>query len=182
MDLHWADAVIGAILLALFVRGLFRGLVKELFALAAVLAGWLVASRYHLAAGSLIGIRPEGEALVARAILFVVVFLLTAVLVRLVGHAAHKLLSDSPLGWLNRLLGGAAGIAFGVILLGVILLVVLTYFPAGAGVLEGSRLAGPVTHVTRVLAKAMPDEAGDLFDRHFRGKAPAIPEELDGFV
>ncbi|MBN1826262.1 MAG: CvpA family protein [Candidatus Eisenbacteria bacterium] len=182
MDAHWADLVIGAVLLVLFLRGLFRGLVKELFALAAILAGWLVATRYHLAVGSLVGVRSDGEALLARAILFALVFLVTAVLVRLIGHAVHKVLSDSPLGWLNRLLGGAVGVAFGVILIGVILLVIVTYLPAGGRVLEGSSLVGPITRVTRVLAKTLPDEASELFDRNFRGKHPSIPEDVEGFV
>lgn len=182
MDVHWADLVIGAILLGLFVRGLFRGLVKELFALAAILAGWLVASRYHLAAGALAGIRPEGEALLARAVLFILVFLVTAVLVRLIGHAVHKVLSDSPLGPLNRLLGGAVGILFGVILTGLILLVLVTYFPSASSAWEGARLTGPVIRVTRLLAATLPEEAGDLFDEHIRGRKLPIPEELDGFV
>lgn len=149
-----------------FLHGLSRGLVRTAFALAAILAGWFVASRYHLVLAERWPVTGATAELGLRVGLFALLFLGTALVVRLIGHGVNKVLSDSPLSVVNRLLGGVCGALVGTLFLGTLFLVVTTYFPAGHRALTGSELYRPIVGVVRVLARALPDEARDLLERH----------------
>lgn len=181
-DLNLIDLVIGLILAGAFIRGLVRGLVKELFSLAALLAGWFVASRYHTHAVSLAGIRIEEGQFLVHLVVYFLLFVVTALLVVLGGKLIHKLLSDSPLGWINRLLGGACGIFVGVAIIGLLLLLITTYIPSGQVIFRDSELYRPLTAVVRLLASALPEEVRELYDRHFKGDGISLPDNFEDFI
>ncbi len=159
------DLLLGGVLLLFAVRGLITGLVKELFSLAAVVAGWLTASRYHIALADRYPAL-AGSELLTKALVFAVLFVVAALGVRLLGWAIDKVLSDTPLGWINRFLGGMCGFAAGVITVGVLLLVLTTYIPAGRGVFRGSLLYPRLTGVVELLAVALPERGRELFEKH----------------
>jgi len=175
------DLLIGGAILLFALRGVFRGFVKELFSLAAVVAAWIVATRYHMA---LAGEFPPlaGNEFLTAAIVFTVLFLLTALGVRILGIAVHMVLSDTPLGWLNRLAGAACGVFIGTILAGLLLLLLTIYLPGGQTMFARSQLYRPLTGVIEFLAAALPDRGKEIFEKHFERPGDKLPENLKEFV
>ena len=175
------DLVLGIAVALFAIRGLFRGLVRELFSLAAVVVGWFVATRYHFPlAERLPG--GGGEGLAGNVIAFALLFLGAAFAVSFAGKAFHKLLSETPLGWINRLLGAACGLLIGTILVGLVLLVLTVYVPQSEPYFAGSRLYPRLTGVVLVLAEALPDKARELFEKHFENGEVKLPEKLEDII
>jgi membrane protein required for colicin V production len=171
------------VLLALFLlHGISRGLIRTAFSLAAIVGGWLVASRYHVMLAERWHVSGSAAELGLRVGLFALLFLGTALVVRLIGHGVNKVLSDSPLSLVNRLLGGLCGLLVGTVFVGTLFLVVATYFPAGHRILEGSELYRPVTGVVRVLARALPEEARNLLERHLDMNRTLPPGNEEDYV
>lgn len=160
------DILLGVAVLLFVIRGVLKGLIQELFSLAAVVVGWVTASRYHILLDSYV---PEvvNDPAIRRLILFGATFLLAAGAVRLIGYLFHKLLADSPLSVVNRALGGAVGGIVGMTLIGVLLLALTTYLPYGQSVFRNSELYPYFTSVVRILAGALPEPARELFEKHF---------------
>ncbi len=175
------DLLLGGAILLFALRGLLRGLVRELFALAAIVAGWIVASRYHLSVSEQLPSIAENEFLTS-AIAFTLIFLAAALGVRLLGAAIHKVISDTPIGWLNRMAGALCGLLAGTILVGVLLMVLTIYLPGGQSVFDNSVLYPHLTHVIGLLASVLPERAQEIFDQHFNGPGVTLPESLKDFV
>jgi membrane protein required for colicin V production len=172
-----ADILI-TILLALFlIHGLRRGFLRALFGLLSIGAGWVVASRFHLALASRWSVaRPEAE-IALRLGVFVLLFLVTALAVRLVGIGVTGAVSGTPLSVLNRLLGGLCGVFVGAVVVGVLFIVADGYFPGSARAFERSRYREPLTAIVRVLARTLPEEMQKRLERREEPKpAPAAGE------
>jgi len=176
-----ADLLLGGVLLLFAVRGVLTGLVKELFALAAVVAGWIVASRYHIALADRYPAL-AGSDLLTKAFVFAVLFVGAALGVRLLGWAIDKVLSDTPLGWINRLLGGVCGFVVGVVTVGVLLLVLTTYVPGGRRVFRDSLLYPRLIGVVELLATALPEGGRELFEKHLHRSDGMSPESLKKLI
>ena len=107
--MNWLDALIILAILACLIRGLFRGFVSEVIALAVVIFGALAA---RLAAPSFSHLLlnttkwPEGTCDV---IAYVLIFLAVAVLLTLLGRYINRFIRAIHLAWLNSLLGGVLG-------------------------------------------------------------------------
>jgi membrane protein required for colicin V production len=165
------------ILLALFlIHGLRGGFIRALFGLLSIGAGWVVASRFHLALASRWSVaRPEAE-VALRLGVFVLLFLVTALAVRLVGIGMTGAVAGTPLSLLNRLLGGICGVFVGAVVVGVLFLVADGYFPGSARAFERSRYRVPLTSIARVLSRTLPDE----MQKRLKGREEAKPAPAAG--
>ncbi|MFM1988487.1 MAG: Pur regulon 18 kDa protein [Pseudomonadota bacterium] len=135
--------------------GLIRGLVRTVFALAAWVVGLL---GVPLASPPVIGVLPEA---VPRPVVYLVVFLLLFVAVRMLGSLAARGLRGLGLGGVDRLLGAVLGTVRAVI---VILLAAL-----------GAHLAGFSEHPSWTQAFSRP-----LLDALVHKAEPFLPERLSG--
>jgi membrane protein required for colicin V production len=166
------DLILGVVLLLFALHGLWYGFVRELFALLALVGGWFAATRYHLGVVRFFGIEETGG-VATRVLVFIGLFLLVVLVVRLIGKALNKVLSESPLGWIDRLAGGACGLLVGTVFLGVVLLLVTTYVPRFQPFFMQSELYAPLTTVVRVMAEVLPEEVHKLYERHLVGSGSA---------
>jgi membrane protein required for colicin V production len=88
-------------------RGVLRGLLKEIAALTTLLLGGWLAFRFHeKAAVFLYGMVPP---VAARMITFVALLILVGLAAHLLGNLLTSLLKLAMLGWVNRLAGLALG-------------------------------------------------------------------------
>lgn len=112
------DISIMTVLALMGLRGLLRGLIKEVAALTAlVLGGWL-AYRFHSAAAApLKSLMPAAAAEVAA---FVLLLILVGLAAHLLGNLLTGLVKLALLGWVNRLGGIAVGLLEGGLLLGMV--------------------------------------------------------------
>ena len=118
----WPDyAIIGTLLISVLV-GMLRGFIKEVFSLAVWAAAFVVAYQFGGDVASLMQDHvslPSARAAMGFAGLFVIVLLIGGLLIYLLG----RLVETTGLSGTDRLLGGVFGVARGVFLVVVCLLV-----------------------------------------------------------
>lgn len=135
--------------------GLFRGLVRTVFALAAWVIGLL---GVPLAGPSLGRMLPEE---VPDAVIYVIVFVLLFVAIRMLGGMAAKALRGVGLGGADRVLGGALGTARALIIVTIVVL--------------GAHVAGLSKQPAWQQALSRP-----LLDGLVMWAEPFLPERLSG--
>lgn len=123
------DGIVILILAASVIRSLMRGLVEEIFSLAAWVVAFLAAKWGAAAVGPLLPVSLENESLRYFSG-FVVVFLGMMIGVMLLGHLVKGAVGAVGLGGADKVVGGLFGLARGlVILVGITLAAGLTALP-----------------------------------------------------
>jgi membrane protein required for colicin V production len=167
MDWNGLDWVLAGIFVLGIARGLWRGAISQVFGIAGVLGGFLLASHFyervavqvlrvfpHLAQPHWVGI-----------ISFVLIFLLTWFCLSCLGYWLGSFFRRAGMGCLDRLLGAGVGLGKALIM-AIILISSLTFLlPSDNGILRASRLAPYVQLATRYLIKATPAQVQELFEK-----------------
>ena len=123
------DIIVLLVLLLTIVHGLMRGMVDTLFSLAAWVLAFLLGKWGALLVASMLPAAIENPGLRYFAG-FAIIFLLVLIGVLLLGHALSLLVRAVGLGGADRVMGGALGLAKGlVILVGLTLAAGLTSLP-----------------------------------------------------
>jgi membrane protein required for colicin V production len=151
---NWVDWVLATIVLVSVLTAIWKGFVAELVALASAITGLLIAAFNYERLAPLFQAftRSRGVALgVSFLLLFAAVMLIGA----LVSILARKLIKKVQLQWFDRFLGGIFGLARGV-LVDCIVLMVMMSFAIQQGAVEKSELAPYFIAGSRVVALAMP--------------------------
>jgi membrane protein required for colicin V production len=115
------DIAIIIILCAFLLKGVLRGLLKEVCSLAGLFIGAFLAFRYHGPLAEALLEHADLPAQVAVAITFTVLFLATIIFFLMVGFLLSRFVKLLFLGGFNRLVGGLFGLFQGVLLLAVVL-------------------------------------------------------------
>ena len=142
------DFVLGAILVALAVRGWMRGFAREAIGLAVILAGLVFAFRLSTPVGAVVEAMSGASPDVARLVGGVIVFLTISIGAAVVSWIVHKGIRIVPgLTTLNRAAGAGFAILAGAFVATVVisLLAVLPVPAAVADELEASSIAGALT-------------------------------------
>jgi membrane protein required for colicin V production len=123
------DIIVLLVLVLTIVRGLMRGMVDTLFSLAAWVLAFLLGKWGALLVASMLPIAIENPAM-RYFTGFAVIFLVVLIGVLLLGHALSLLVRAVGLGSADRVMGGALGLAKGVVILvGLTLAAGLTSLP-----------------------------------------------------
>jgi membrane protein required for colicin V production len=95
---------------------------------------------------------------------FTLLFLLTWFCIGLLGYLIGKLLHGTGLGFLDRVVGGAVGVAKAAVI-AVVLISALTFFlPPQSPLLSESRLVPHVQEIGRFLVRVTPESVQALFE------------------
>ena len=153
-----------------------RGGIREIFSLAAVIVGFILAAHfYHMASASFI--RPTSHPEVNDTISFVSIFLFAAILISFIGgsltHMAKKSKSLSP--W-NAIFGTAVGALKGLVISTLIVYVLLVFLSANNEVLTGSVALPYLTRTARLVSPVAPRFFREEFDRKMREMKDKRPE------
>lgn len=139
------DVLILILLGVFLLKGLLRGLVKELCSLIGLIVGALLAVRFHgpLAEGMVLAFKLPPQLCVILA--FLALFLVTLLIFSLAGMMLSKYVKLLYVGGLNRVAGGIFGLVQGVLVLAVVVYALsLRPLPAGlSNDLSQSLLAPP---------------------------------------
>lgn len=147
--MNFFDIAILLILAAFLLKGVWRGLLREVCSLAGLIAGTVLAFRFHPPLAEwmtqTLGL-PLRFWIVA---MFLLLFVATVVFFALLGHLLSRFVKLVFLGGLNRVAGGFFGLAQGLVVLALVLFAISrTALP---GSLEkpwrGSQLAPPFVHL-----------------------------------
>lgn len=134
------DYIVVVFLLCCLVRGVFRGLIKELSSIVGALGGFYAGYTYYPWVSKWISpwvTHPTYSNIVGFMALFIGVCIVVAVLATLIKY----LMKIAFLGWVDRIGGACVGTAKGMIIIIVIVLVLTTFLPASPALLKNSRVA-----------------------------------------
>lgn len=133
------DTVIIILLSVLVVTGFAKGFIKQIFSIGAWALAIIVPITFTGVVNNLIGDKLPNVSIGTTSIIFVGLFIVTFIIIKIIGHSLGKSVQKGALGWVDRLLGLAWGLAKGLIIICVFFLVVkfLTTLPLiGNTVLE----------------------------------------------
>ncbi|MBW1888959.1 MAG: CvpA family protein [Deltaproteobacteria bacterium] len=144
------------------IRGVFRGLIKEISSIIGVFAGYYAAYTYYTLLAKLLSkwLSDTGYVnILSFFIIFGVVFLAISIL----GVIIKYLLSISFLGWIDRICGAGFGLIKGILIAAILLVVLTAFLPKGPPVVKKSFLAPHVAHVSKAMAKVVPQNMKQQF-------------------
>ncbi len=133
------------------IRGLFRGLVKEVASVLGVIGGFFAAYLYYeTLAGWLSGLISNGG--YRNILAFMILFCAVLIVVNVVAIVLKYLLNLIFLGWLDRLGGVGFGLVKGVLIVSVIFMALTAFLPKGASIIKDSVGAPYVAWVSEQLS------------------------------
>lgn len=149
--MNWLDIIILVIFTYCLIRGIFRGMLRELSSIIGVLAGFYAAYTYYPLAGGWLGrFLPSAEYL--DIIGFLLIFTLVFLLVGIVGFIIKYLLNITFLGWTDRVFGAAFGMVKAVLIAAILLIALTAFLPKGSPVVKQSRLSPYITMLSENMA------------------------------
>ncbi|MDX2478897.1 MAG: CvpA family protein [Desulfuromusa sp.] len=139
------DIAILVILCFFLLKGVFRGLLKEVCSLLGLLLGGVFAFTFHLPLAQFLQDSFKLPAQICIWGSFLAIFLLLVILFAVIGFVLHRFVKLIFLGGFNRLAGAIFGIIQGVVILAMIVLALNSSVAPDAvrGMVKGSQLAPP---------------------------------------
>ena len=155
--LDWVLVCIGAFWV---LRGLMRGAISQIFGIAGIFIGFLVASYQYLQVSAfLTGQFPSISVTAALPLSFILLFLCTWFTIAVVGSWIVRIVRSAGLGFIDRLWGAMIGFCK-ALLFAIVAISVLTLFSTGwnAPLLAQSKLAPRITEASQYLFKIAPSK------------------------
>lgn len=151
------DILILVILGYSLVRGLFRGLVKEVSSIVGVLGGFYAAYTYYgVLAGLLAGFIHDKSYL--NILSFLIIFCGVLIAVGILGVIIKYLLNIAFLGWIDRIGGVVFGAVKGVLIVSVLFITLTAFLPQGTAFIKNSELAPHVSWISEKMAQVISKE------------------------
>ena len=111
--MNWIDIILVIILLILAVHGLMIGIIRSVFDIVGIIIAYVFAVSF------------SGMLGMPRFIAFLLIFIVIVVGVHILGRIISKVIRKTPLGAIDRVLGGLLGLAKALVICFVFLLVLL---------------------------------------------------------
>ena len=156
------DIIVVVILGYCVIRGIFRGLVKELFSLIGVLGGFYAAYTYYMVLAKPLS-RWIANTGYLNILSFLIIFCFVFIIISILGIIIHYILNIAFLGWVDRVCGAGFGTVKGILIASVILITLTTFLPKGAPVIKDSLLSPHVTLVAEKMVKVVPKNMKHAF-------------------
>ena len=151
------DIIIIVILGYSLVRGIFRGLVKEVSSIVGVLGGFYAAFTYFTMLAKLLsGLIKETAYL--NILSFLIIFCSVLIIVGILGVIIKYLLNIAFLGWVDRIGGVCFSLVKGILIASVLFITLTAFLPKGSAFLKNSMLAPHVSWVSEKMAKVVSKE------------------------
>ncbi len=161
------DIMILVIVAFCLIRGIFRGLIKELSSIIGVLGGFFAAFNYYsLAAGFLS--RWVSNPAYLNILGFLILFFGVIIVVSILGVIIKYLLNIAFLGWVDRICGAGFGTIKGILIVSILLIVFTAFLPKGSAVLKNSLLSPYVTLASENMAKIVSKDMKYQFEEKIR--------------
>ena len=161
--MYWFDILIIVIIALSVIYSFIKGLIKELFALGALIIGFIVAIR-TCSLGKVILLPIIHNSNISILLSFIFIFLLTAALVVILGILLSRLIHFVRLGWADRLIGGFFGLLKGILICGLISLLTVAFIPGGEVVIRRSAFAPGLLKLTKQAARLLPESLRGRFE------------------
>lgn len=156
------DIFIIIVLAYCLIRGIFRGLIKEISAIVGVLAGFYAAYTYYPDVAGLLQ-RWISNTAYLNILSFLILFSTVLILVSILGVIIKYILKIAFLGWIDRICGAGFGFVKGILIVSVVLMTLTAFLQKGAPIVRDSLLAPHVTVVSENMAKIVSEDMKRAF-------------------
>lgn len=153
------DIVFAGIMVVSLAVSAFRGGIRELFSILAILVGFVTASRYYGIPETYM-VRLTSHDSVNNIIGFILVFLFIAMLTSFVGGQLTQIVKKADLGFWNLMAGTAIGAIRGILVCALLTYALLVFMEPGSDLFSTSRAFPYMSQVTQAVSPMGP--------RHFR--------------
>lgn len=146
------DIVIIIILGYGLIRGIFRGMVKEISSIVGVFAGFYAAYSYYPLVSEILEDWITNVPFL-NILSFMLIFCVIFFLISILGVIIKYLMHVASLGWMDRFLGASLGFGKSVLIVSIILVVLTAFLPKGAPIIKTSLLSPHVSVISEKLAQ-----------------------------
>ena len=158
------DIIIIVILGYSLVRGIFRGLDKEVSSIVGVLGGFYASFTYYPKLAKLLsGLIRETAYL--NILSFLIIFCSVLIIVGILGIIIKYLSNIAFLCWVDRIGGVGFGFIKGILIASVLFITLTAFLPKGSAFLKNSMLAPRVSWVSEKMAKVVSKQMKQEFIR-----------------
>jgi membrane protein required for colicin V production len=148
------DIIVVVILAYCIIRGVFRGLLKELSSIIGVFGGFYAAYTYYAVAA-----RPLSKWISHTGYLnlvsFIIIFCIVFLVISILGVVINYLLKLAFLGWFDRLAGALFGAVKGILIVSVLLIALTAFLPKGSPFIKDSLLSPHITFISEKMVKVV---------------------------
>jgi len=162
------DILVSIILGFCLIRGIFRGLVKELSSIIGVITGYYAAYSYYPQVAKFLS-KWVSVADYNRLIGFLVIFIGVFLIISILGVIIKYLMSIAFLGWTDRISGGIFGLIKGLLIASVLFIVFTTFLSKNASLVKDSVVAPYLSHFSTQMAKIVDKDMKHEFTEKFEG-------------
>ena len=163
------DIIVVVILSFCVIRGVFRGLIKELSSIIGVLGGYYFAYSYYMVLAKFLS-RWISNTSYLNILSFLIIFSGILILIGIIGVVIKYVLKIAYMGWIDRICGAGFGITKGILIVSVLLITLTAFLPRNTPVIKNSSLAPYVTMISENMAKII----SPVMKRDFKSKITAL--------
>ena len=163
--MNWLDIILLVILILTAIIGIFKGLVKQVIGLIAVIAGLVLASLYYEGTAGIFDTFIKNT-LLSNFLGFLLIFVVVLVAGGILAHLITKAMKG-PLALVNRLFGGVFGAVKGLLICGILVFALFT-FQVAKPALETSVLAPACLGITRAAINLIPADLRARFNSSYK--------------
>jgi membrane protein required for colicin V production len=162
------DVLIAVINGFCLIRGIFRGLIKELSSIAGVLAGFYAAYSYYAYLAKLLSHYLSFSAY-SEIISFLVIFCAVFIIISILGVIIKYVSSISSLGWVDRISGAGFGLIKGLLITFILFIAFTTFLPKNNTLMKKSLLAPHLSYVPAKMIKIVDPDMKQQFIKNIEG-------------
>jgi len=170
------DLIILAILAALTLRGIWKGMVSQIVSVASYFVCWIVATRFGSLVAPTIPLEPPWDQVAAMAVVFFVTF----IAIRFARVALEKLIKDWHLEKLNKALGGVLGFTKGLFLCLIITFFAVMLSEASRAVVFNSKSGSHLVQLITRISLFVPKDSYEFVHTQFAQFQSKVDEAVPG--
>lgn len=171
------DIALLVILFFFFLRGIFRGFIKEITGIIGLVGGFMLASSYYPVMAD--QLKPFIQNLAYRqAIGFEIIFLVAFFLISLIGLLLDKLIKLSVSAVANGLMGAVIGLIKGIVLAAVVLMATTAFIRPNTPFFKDSITWPYMKAVTESLKEMVPPELKESLEQKAELLTDAVKPKL----
>jgi membrane protein required for colicin V production len=152
--MNFFDIIVIVILAYCIIRGVFRGLLKELSSIIGVIGGFYAAYTYYMVVAGPLS-RWISHTGYLNLLSFLIIFCSVFLIVSILGVIINYLLKLAFLGWFDRLAGALFGAVKGTLIVSILLIALTAFLPKGAPFIKNSLVSPYLTFVSEKMVKVV---------------------------
>jgi membrane protein required for colicin V production len=150
------DIIIIIILAYCVIRGLFRGLIKELTAIIALFVGFNAAYNYYPILSQQLAVwLPNFQYLKITS--FLIIFFIALIIVNIIGIIIKYIINFAFLGWIDKIFGVAFGVLKAGLIIVILAAIITSFIPKGSVFVSESLIFPYLSQTSKQLVKLIPE-------------------------